>query len=80
MKRTWAGEALVQERWQAATRCASLCGFYPNAAAPFSTLNATSSYITLRKLEAMMYDALILIMGLAMFAAFLAYAAACEKM
>jgi len=27
-----------------------------------------------------MYDAILLIMGLAMFVAFLAYAAACEKM
>jgi hypothetical protein len=27
-----------------------------------------------------MYDAVLLIMGLAMFVAFLAYAAACEKM
>ena len=58
----------------------SLCRLYPNPLAPFSTLNALSPYITPRKREATMYDAVILIMGLAMFAAFLAYAAACEKM
>jgi len=30
--------------------------------------------------ESVMYDALLVIMGLAMFVAFLTYAAACEKM
>jgi hypothetical protein len=30
--------------------------------------------------RSVMYDALLVIMGLAMFVAFLAYAAACEKM
>jgi hypothetical protein len=32
------------------------------------------------KTEAAMYDAMLVIMGLAMFAIFVAYAAACEKM
>ena len=58
----------------------SLCRLYQNAAPPFSTLYGHPPYITPRKTEAAMYDGVLVIMGLAMFGAFLAYAVGCEKM
>ncbi len=61
-------------------RAKSLCPLYRNRAPAFSTLYGGASYICGRNGRTTMYDALLVIMGLAMFAAFLAYAATCEKM
>jgi hypothetical protein len=70
--------ALPPSRRQGSSK--SLWSFYPNTSWAFSTFYGHPSYICQRNRRPTMYDALLVIMGLVMFAAFLAYAAACEKM